>query len=106
MMKLIVAVVDDKDTDRVMTALAGQHIGVTCVSSTGGLIISGNSTLLIGVKEARVPDAMKVIAELAASRRSFVPYTYAVDASLAGLAEVQVGGFQSFVLNVNHFEQV
>lgn len=105
-MKLIITIVDDKDADKVMTALTGQHIGVTCVSSTGGLIISGNSTLLIGVDEAHVPQVMKVIADLAALRQSFVPHTYAVNMSLAGLIEVQVGGFMAFVLDVDHFEQV
>ena len=105
-MKLIVTIVDDRDADRVMTALASQHIGVTCVSSTGGLILPGNSTLLIGIDEAHVPQAMKVIADLATLRQSFVPLTYAGDMSLASLIEVQVGGFLSFVLDVDHFEQV
>jgi uncharacterized protein YaaQ len=105
-MKLIVTIVEDKDADKVMTALTSQRIGVTNMSSTGGLITPGNTTLLIGVDEARVPQAMQIIAELAARRQSFIPHTYAGDISLSGLVEVQVGGFETFVLDIDHFEQV
>jgi uncharacterized protein YaaQ len=105
-MKLIVTIVDDQDANRVMTALAERHIGVTCVSSTGGLIIPGSSTLLIGVDEGRVPQVMKLIAELARLRPSHLPVTYAGDMSLASLVEVEVGGFLAYVLDVDQFEQV
>ncbi|MBZ0303747.1 MAG: cyclic-di-AMP receptor [Anaerolineae bacterium] len=105
-MKLIAAIVDDKDVDKVMTALTGQHVGVTCISSTGSLITPGNSTLLIGLDEESVPQAMSVIADLAASRPSYVPYTYAGNLPATSFAEVQVGGFLSFVLDIVHFEQV
>ncbi|MFN8449832.1 MAG: cyclic-di-AMP receptor [Anaerolineae bacterium] len=105
-MKLIVTIVDNRDVEKVMTALTGQHISVTKVSSTGGLLDSGDSTLLIGIDEEHVPQVMKVIADLASPRQSFLPYTYEGNLPLTGVAEVQVGGFQSFVLNVDHFEQV
>lgn len=105
-MKLLVTVVDDQDTGKVMAALSDQHIGVTCVSSTGGLIIPGSSTLLIGVSEDRLPLAMKVIADLAAPRQAHLPVTYSGDMSLASLIEVQVGGFLTYVLDVDQFEQV
>jgi uncharacterized protein YaaQ len=106
MMKLIVTIVDDRDVDQVTTAFTDQHIGVTRVSSTGNLLDPGNSVLLIGVDEKHVSRVMKVIAELAAPRQSVIPHFYAGSIAHTGLTEVQVGGFQSFVLNVDHFEQV
>jgi uncharacterized protein YaaQ len=36
-MKLIVAIVDERDAGRLMSALAARRIGVTHVSSSGGL---------------------------------------------------------------------
>ena len=105
-MKLIAAIVDERDVDQVMSALTGQHINLTHVSSTGGLISSGDSTLLIGVDEERVPQVMKVIADLASLRQSFMSMTYADHLPHTGIIEVQVGGFQCFVLDVDHFEQV
>lgn len=66
-MKLIVTIVDDQDVDKVMAALTNQHIGVTRVSSTGGLLSSGNSTLLIGIDELKVTQVMTVITGLAST---------------------------------------
>jgi uncharacterized protein YaaQ len=105
-MKLIVAIVDDQDADKVMSALSERRIGVTRVSSTGGLLNSGNSTLLIGVDEEIVPQAMKVITELASLRQGVVSYAYNSGIPIASLVEVEVGGFMSFVMNIDHFEQV
>ncbi len=105
-MKLIVTVVDATDVDRVMTALTDQHIRVTRVSSTTDFFSPGNSTLLIGVDENTVPQVMKVIADLAAPHQSVIPYIHDGNTPLTSFTEVQVGGFLSFVLNVDHFEQV
>ena len=105
-MKLIVTIVDATDVDKVMAALTDQHVRVTHISSKGGLLTPGNCTLLIGVDEKQVPQVMKVIADLAALRQSFIPYIHGGNTPLTGFAEVQVGGFLSFVLNVDHFEQV
>lgn len=106
-MRLIIAIVDDKDVDKVMAALTEQHIGVTRVSSSGGLLNPGNSTLLIGLDEENVPQAMQIITELAAPRQAFVPFAAGViDMSLASFVEVPVGGYMTFVLDIDHFEQV
>ena len=105
-MKLIVTIVDATDVDRVMTALTDQHIRFTRISSTIGLLNPGNSTLLIGIDENNVPQAMKIIADLASLRTNFIPATYNGTVIPSSFAEVQAGGFQSFVLNVAHFEQV
>ena len=105
-MKLIVTIVENKDVDKVMTALTVQHLSVTHISSAGGLLSPGNSTLLIGVDEERVSQVMRVIADSAPLRQAVIPYAYQGHGPLTGFAEVQVGGFQTFVLGVDHFEQV
>jgi len=105
-MKVIVTVIDDRDVDKVMGALTDQHIGVTRISSTGDFIAPGNSTLLIGVDEQIVPRVMQMIVDYASPRQSFVPVAYDGTVPLAGVIEAQVGGFLSFVLDVEHFEQV
>lgn len=105
-MKLIAAILDEQDVDNVMSALTGQNIYLTHISNTGGLLDKGNATLLIGVEEERVPQVMQVIKDRAAQRLSFVPYTYDSTLMNVGIAEVQVGGYLTFVLNVDHFEQV
>ena len=58
------------------------------------------------IDENNVPQAMKIIADLASLRTNFIPATYNGTVIPSSFAEVQAGGFQSFVLNVAHFEQV
>jgi uncharacterized protein YaaQ len=105
-MKLVVAIVDDQDADKVMAALSSQRLGVTRVSNTGSLLSSGNSTLLSGVSEEQVPAVMKIVTDLASVRQEVVSYAANSSIPLPSLAEVQVGGFMSFVLDIDHFEQI
>jgi len=43
---------------------------------------------------------------MAAVRQAVASYAYTGSMPIASLIEVQVGGFMSFVLNIDHFEQV
>ena len=106
MMKLIVTVVEERDVYSVLSALTRQHISVTHISSTGSFLDPGNSTLLIGVDEDRVPQVMKVVADVAGPRQTYISLTHEGEPSLAGIAGVVVGSYVSFVLEVDHFEQV
>ncbi len=60
-MKLIIAIIRDGDNDRVSNKLTEAGLRVTCIASTGGFLRSGRSTLLIGVEESRVEDALAIL---------------------------------------------
>lgn len=60
-MKLIIAIIRDGDNDRVSNKLTDADLRVTCIASTGGFLRSGRSTLLIGVDESRVEDALEIL---------------------------------------------
>lgn len=62
-MKLIIAIIKDEDNDAVSRALTKQDFRVTLTSSTGGFLRSGRSTLLIGVEDERVEQALETIRE-------------------------------------------
>ena len=47
-MKLIFAVIRDKDTNEAVNRLVQAGIGVTKLASTGGFLRDGNTTLMIG----------------------------------------------------------
>ena len=47
-MKLVLAVVNNDDSAIVTSALTGEGFFVTTLSTTGGFLMSGNRTLLIG----------------------------------------------------------
>lgn len=62
-MKLIIAIVRDEDNESVSRKLTQESFRVTFIASTGGFLRSGRSTLLIGVEEARVEQALAIIRE-------------------------------------------
>lgn len=64
-MKLIVAIVHDTATEAISHALTSANLRVTHIASTGGFLRRGHSTLLIGLEDHLVEDALKIIREKA-----------------------------------------
>ena len=50
-MKMIIAIVQSKDSNRLRKAFAKNHIQMTQLSTTGGFLREGNATFLIGIEE-------------------------------------------------------
>ena len=70
MNKLIIAIIKDDDNERVSAKLTAEDFRVTQIASTGGLLRSGRSNLLIGVEDERVPRALEVLRENCTAARS------------------------------------
>ncbi|MBM3189832.1 MAG: hypothetical protein FJZ90_14040 [Chloroflexi bacterium] len=62
-MKLLVAIVRDDYEADVIFALNAQGFSVTRISTTGGFWRRGNTTLLVGTEDERVPLALQAIDE-------------------------------------------
>jgi uncharacterized protein YaaQ len=60
-MKLIIAIVPDSDSDPISTELTSTGLRVTTVASTGGFLRRGHSTLLIGLEDDAVQNALEII---------------------------------------------
>jgi len=60
-MKMIIAIVQDHDTEPVSSALTSLNFRVTLIASTGGFLRRGSSTLLIGLADDQVDQALQVI---------------------------------------------
>jgi len=60
-MKMIVAIIRDSDNEPVSNALVQDGYRVTRIASTGGFLRRGNSTLMIGVEDEKVEDAIELI---------------------------------------------
>ncbi len=87
-MKMIVAIVQDEDSENISNALITNNFRVTRIASTGGFFRRGSTTLMIGLNDDRVDPAIQVI------RDNCSPPIE------PGLKRVSL-----FVLNVAHFEQ-
>jgi uncharacterized protein YaaQ len=65
-MKMIIAIVQDHDTEPVSSALTSLNFRVTLIASTGGFLRRGSSTLLIGIADDQVDQALQVIRDTCA----------------------------------------
>lgn len=60
-MKLIFAIIRYDNEDEVVNALTQKRFSITKLSSTGGFLRKGNTTLMIGTEEERVKEAIETI---------------------------------------------
>ena len=108
-MKLIMAVVQDKDSNRLSDALVKANQRATKLASTGGFLKAGNTTFIIGVEDENIDEVMEIIKENCRSREQLVapisPMGGNADSYIPYPVEVQVGGATVFVLPVEKFEQ-
>ena len=110
-MKLIIAIVQDEDSGRLISGLMDKGLGVTKLATTGGFLRAGNTTLLIGAEDERVEEAIGAIESVCRSRKQMTT-AHPSAAGTAGAAfttfpmEVTVGGATLFVLSVDQFLKV
>ncbi len=108
-MKLIMAVVQDKDSNKLSNALMEHNFRSTKLASTGGFLKSGNTTFIIGTDDHRVDKALQVIKENCQSRDQMVapvsPMGGNADSYVPYPVEVEVGGATVFVLPIEQFHQ-
>jgi uncharacterized protein YaaQ len=60
-MKLLLSILDDRSAGRVVDALVACRYGVTRINTQGGFLKRGNATLLVGVEDYQVDDAIAVM---------------------------------------------
>ena len=60
-MKLIIAIVQDEDSSKLVSKLMQNGFSVTKLATTGGFLKAGNTTLLLGVDEQKIQDAVTAI---------------------------------------------
>lgn len=107
-MKLIIAIINYDDANAVTRALTRSGFSSTKLATTGGFLMAGNATILIGVDETRVQSAIDVIKEHCTSRKQVIPATSETNFGYyAGSSvEVTVGGATIFVVDIERFERV
>ena len=109
-MKLIIAVVQDQDANKLLNALMEKGYGATKLASTGGFLRQGNTTLLIGTKDGEVGEVTAIIKEICHTRKQLVSPMATVERAVSSYipspVEVEVGGAAIFVVQVESFEKV
>ena len=107
-MKLIVAIVNKEDSKVVNSELIKAGYAVTRLSTTGGFLLAGNVTMLIGTEDEKVDSCIQIISNYSRQRTEMVPSTasYGVAVTTAFPLEVTVGGATIFVTDVERFEKL
>ena len=107
-MKLIIAIVHEEDAWDVISHLNEAHFQVTRLATKGGFLRMGNTTILTGVDDDKVQDALDIIEGNCKARieNTALPTSYG---TMYGLilptAEIKVGGATVFVLDVDQFHR-
>ena len=102
-MKLLLAIVNNDDSARAASALTEHGIFVTKLSTTGGFLMVGNTTLLIGTDDDKVECVKKILEKHCTTRKQAPSPTESLGRGLRRDSlptEVKVGGATVFVLNV------
>ena len=82
---------------------------MTKLASTGGFLKAGNTTILMGIDEARIPEALSIIENNCKSRdmtTSLMSVTMPGDAYIPYPVELKVGGATVFILDVESFVRI
>lgn len=109
-MKLIYAIIRNDNEDDVIQALMQDHFVVTRLSTTGGFLKKGNTTLMIAVEDGDVDRCIDVIKAQCGRRQEItVNMSYLSGSSLMNYTtmpmNVEIGGATIMVVPLERFEK-
>ncbi|MDD3126576.1 MAG: cyclic-di-AMP receptor [Candidatus Izemoplasmatales bacterium] len=101
-MKLVLAIVSNEDASKVIKTLIKENFFVTKLATTGGFLMSGNTTILIGVQNEVLDKCIQIISDTSKRRTKLVPNAISSEFGIFSSTpvEVQVGGATIFILDV------
>ena len=104
-MKLIFAIVNKDDSSAVQSALTKEKFSVTKLATTGGFLLAGNTTFIIGTDDEKVQEVIEIIGKHSKKGTQMIPSSasYGVGMYASYPVEVTVGGATIFVINVEQF---
>jgi len=107
-MKLVLAIINRDDTNEVTRNLTKRGFSSTKLTTSGGFLLSGNVTILVGVDPDKVQEVIDIIKENSHSRTKTLPSTTEMSAGYypSMPVEITVGGATIFVVDIEHFERV
>jgi uncharacterized protein YaaQ len=109
-MRLVIAMVQDQDVNKLLGILTEHGYFATKLASTGGFLRQGNTTLFIGVADNQVSEVTGLIKDTCHSRKQLITPMASVDRTMNNYmpnpVEISVGGATLFVVDVLDFEKV
>ncbi len=108
--RLVVAVVHDKDADELESGLNEARFQVTRLKSSGGFLKEGNTTFFIGTEAEYVDELLEIIEDKCRCRKKTIapmsPLATELESYYSLPMEVEIGGATVFVLDVEQFKKI
>ncbi len=107
-MKLVIAIINNDDSQKVLSEIGRAGLYATKLSTTGTFLRAGNMTLIMGVEDERLDETLEILKENCSRREDIVPVMQGVEFDFlpAMPAKVTVGGATVFVLDVEQFHKM
>lgn len=105
-MKLLIAIINSDDSHKVLNEISRAGLYATKLSTAGGFLKAGNTTLLMGVEDDRLEDALDIFRKDCSKREETTTVSmpdFSTDFLSAPTMKLTVGGATVFVLNVEQF---
>ncbi len=102
-MKLMLIILNNEDVIDVTKALLKNKYYVTKLATTGGVLNTGNTTLLLGVEDDHVQRVKDIVANFSKTRKKKVSTDETSDLNVFSFlpTSVKVSGATIFVLNID-----
>jgi len=105
-MKLVIAIVSEDDATLIMDRLRDARFSVTKLSSSGGFLRLGNTTLLSGIDDDKVQEFISIVENESKSHTQPAPMVSGFFDAIHPSAEVTISGATIFILDVEQFIKV
>lgn len=102
---LMMLVIQDRDLEAVSNALSLRNIPSTRIKSSGAFLAQRNHTLVVGLREGVLEQAVAAVDGVAKERLEYVS-TFPGDQPIAEAQAVHVRGATIFVFDVERFEAI
>jgi uncharacterized protein YaaQ len=94
-LKLIIAIVNDEFSNKVIKVLMKNKVRITKLSSTGGFLKAGNTTLLIGAEDDNIESVVEMIKNECRSTKV-----------KEGNQELTVSGANLFIMDIDQYLKI
>lgn len=107
-MKLVIAVIQDYDTDSFLKAVSAHGIGATRIASAGGFLRMGNTTVFMAVDNRQVSFVKQLLKMHCRVRELEIDRLIGAwdEVEITNMCSTRLGGGVAFVARISHFEQI
>ena len=107
-MKLVIAIIQDYDTDAFLKAVSKNNLMATRIASAGGFLRTGNTTVFMGVEDDQVALVKHLLIEHCRIREEQTvaeDLPFIDDTDFEHICATRIGGGVAFVARIERFEK-